>query len=78
MVWEPYAPPPSPPRILAWSGSPGRDNFPGGGLAPLIIGLFTLSSLQIFLLGFIGEYVMNILTQSRKIPLVVEKERINF
>ena len=48
------------------------------GLAPLIIGLFTLSSLQIFLLGFIGEYVMNILTQSRKIPLVVEKERINF
>ncbi len=58
-------------KLLFW------DSFEWG-LAPLIIGLFTLSSLQIFLLGFIGEYVMNILTQSRKMPLVVEKERINF
>jgi polyisoprenyl-phosphate glycosyltransferase len=48
------------------------------GIAPLIIGFFFIASLQIFLLGFIGEYVMNILTYSRKMPLVVEKERINF
>ena len=48
------------------------------GIAPLIIGLFITASIQIFLLGFIGEYVMNILTQTRKLPLVVEKERINF
>ena len=48
------------------------------GIAPLIIGFFLISSLQIFLLGFIGEYVMTILTQTRKLPLVVEKERINF
>ena len=48
------------------------------GIAPLIIGLFFLASIQIFLLGFIGEYVMNILIQSRKLPLVIEKERINF
>ena len=58
-------------KVLFW------DSFEWG-LAPLIIGLFTLSSLQIFLLGFIGEYVMNILTHSRKLPLVIEKERINF
>ena len=48
------------------------------GVAPLIIGFFFIASLQIFLLGFIGEYVMNILTQTRKMPLVIEKERINF
>ena len=48
------------------------------GIAPLVIGFFFLASIQIFLLGFIGEYVMNILTQTRKLPLVIEKERINF
>ena len=48
------------------------------GIAPLIIGLFFIASIQIFLLGFIGEYVMNILIQTRKLPLVIEKERINF
>jgi len=48
------------------------------GIAPLIIGLFAIASVQIFLLGFIGEYVMTILTHNRKLPLVIEKERINF
>ena len=48
------------------------------GIAPLVIGFFFIASIQIFLLGFIGEYVMNILTHSRKLPLVIEKERINF
>ena len=48
------------------------------GIAPLIIGFFFIASIQIFLLGFIGEYVMNILIQTRKFPLVIEKERINF
>ena len=48
------------------------------GVAPLVIGFFFIASIQIFLLGFIGEYVMNILTHSRKLPLVIEKERINF
>jgi glycosyltransferase involved in cell wall biosynthesis len=48
------------------------------GIAPLTIGLFLLASIQIFFLGFIGEYVMNILIQTRKLPLVIEEERINF
>ena len=48
------------------------------GIAPLITGLFTLGFFQIFILGFIGEYVMNILIHARKLPLVIEKERINF
>jgi glycosyltransferase involved in cell wall biosynthesis len=48
------------------------------GIAPIIIGVFALGSVQILILGFIGEYVMNILIQTRKLPLVIEKERINF
>ena len=48
------------------------------GIAPLIIGLFMIASIQIFLLGFIGEYVMNILYHNRNMPLVIEKKRINF
>jgi len=58
-------------KILFW------DSF-DVGIAPLVIGLFAIASVQIFLLGFIGEYVMTILTHTRKLPLVVEKERINF
>ena len=48
------------------------------GIAPILIGIFGVGSIQIFLLGLIGEYVMNILTHTRKLPLVIEKERINF
>jgi glycosyltransferase involved in cell wall biosynthesis len=48
------------------------------GLAPIILGLFFGISFQILLLGIIGEYVGFTLTQVRKFPLVVEKERINF
>lgn len=48
------------------------------GMAPLIIGLFFFSSIQLFSIGIIGEYIGVILTKVTKEPLVVEKERINF
>ena len=48
------------------------------GTAPLVIGLFFFSSVQLFFIGIIGEYVGSIHTQVRKRPLVVEKERVNF
>ena len=48
------------------------------GIAPLVIGVFFLGSIQIFFLGLIGEYVSLILSYKKKTPLVVEKERINF
>ena len=48
------------------------------GVAPLVIGLFFLSSVQLFFLGVAGEYIGAIYTQVHKRPLVVEKERINF
>lgn len=48
------------------------------GMAPVVIGLFLLASVQLFFIGIIGEYMGSIHTQVLKRPLVVEKERINF
>ncbi|MDQ7824270.1 MAG: glycosyltransferase family 2 protein [Candidatus Eremiobacteraeota bacterium] len=48
------------------------------GLAPMIIGLFLFSSMQLFFTGILGEYIGAIHTQVLKRPLVIEKERINF
>ncbi len=48
------------------------------GTAPLVIGLFFFSSVQLFFIGIIGEYIGAIYTQVKKRPLVIEKERINF
>jgi glycosyltransferase involved in cell wall biosynthesis len=48
------------------------------GLAPIIIGIFIVSSIHITLLGLVGEYVGVILLHQRNLPLVIEKERINF
>ncbi len=53
------------------------DNF-SLGTAPLVIGLFFFSSVQLFFIGIIGEYIGSIHTQVKKRPYVVEKERINF
>ena len=48
------------------------------GMAPVVIGLFFFSSVQLFFIGIIGEYVGAIHTQVLKRPLVVERERVNF
>lgn len=48
------------------------------GTAPLVIGLFFFSSVQLFFIGIIGEYIGAIHTQVKKRPLVIEKQRINF
>jgi glycosyltransferase involved in cell wall biosynthesis len=48
------------------------------GLAPVVIGLFFLGSVQLIFLGIVGEYIGAIYTQVMKRPLVIEKERINF
>lgn len=58
-------------KIIFW------DTF-SVGIAPLIIGMFFFGSFQILLLGLVGEYVGIILIHQRKMPHVVEKERINF
>jgi glycosyltransferase involved in cell wall biosynthesis len=48
------------------------------GQAPIVIGLFLFSSVQLFFIGILGEYIGAIHTQVLRRPLVVEKERINF
>lgn len=48
------------------------------GLAPAVIGLFFLGSVQLFFLGIVGEYIGLIYTLAIRRPLVIEKERINF
>jgi polyisoprenyl-phosphate glycosyltransferase len=58
-------------KILFW------DKFPMG-LAPILIGVFLIGSIQIFFIGLLGEYILNINTRVMKRPLVVEEERINF
>jgi len=48
------------------------------GIAPVVIGSFFFSSVQLVFLGVLGEYIGAIYTQTLKRPLVIEKERINF
>jgi polyisoprenyl-phosphate glycosyltransferase len=48
------------------------------GVAPLVLGLFFLGSVQLLCLGIIGEYIGSIHTFVQNRPLVIEKERINF
>jgi glycosyltransferase involved in cell wall biosynthesis len=48
------------------------------GIAPLVLGLFFLGSIQLIAIGIIGEYVGSIHTFVQNRPLVTEKERINF
>jgi glycosyltransferase involved in cell wall biosynthesis len=48
------------------------------GLAPVVIGLFFLGSVQMIFLGVVGEYIGAIYTQVLHRPLVIEKERVNF
>ena len=48
------------------------------GIAPIVIGVFFLSSVQICILGIIGQYITFLLQYQKSTPLVIEKERINF
>ena len=48
------------------------------GLAPLVIGLFFFSSVQLFFIGVMGEYIGNIFTRVSNRPIVIEKNRLNF
>ncbi len=48
------------------------------GYAPMLIGVFLIGSLQLFFIGFLGEYILNINTRIMHRPLVVEERRINF
>lgn len=48
------------------------------GTAPMLIGMFFIGSVQLFFIGLVGEYVLNINARVMHRPLVVEEKRVNF
>lgn len=48
------------------------------GTAPMTIGVFLIGGVQLFFIGLIGEYILNINTRVINRPIVVEEKRINF
>ena len=58
-------------KLLHWY------DFPAG-MAPVLIGMCFLGSVQIFFIGLVGEYILSINSRVMKRPLVVEEERLNF
>ena len=58
-------------KILHW------DRFTAGTV-PILISVLFLGSLQLFFIGFLGEYIMAMNNRIMNRPLVIEEERINF
>lgn len=58
-------------KLVLW------DSFMAG-MAPVVIGMFFLGSIQLFFLGFLGEYILSMNQRIMNRPLVIEEERINF
>lgn len=58
-------------KIIYW------DRFIAG-TAPILIGILLFGSIQLFFIGLLGEYIMNINNRVIHRPLVIEEERINF
>ena len=58
-------------KLMYW------DRF-AAGMAPLLIGMCFLGSVQIFFIGIVGEYILAINARVMKRPLVIEEERVNF
>ncbi len=48
------------------------------GMASLIVGLFFISSIQLFFVGIIGEYLGLLHLRNLRRPIVLERERVNF
>lgn len=58
-------------KLMYW------DMFSAGS-APVLIGTFFLGAIQLFFIGFMGEYIMAINERVKHRPLVIEEKRINF
>ena len=48
------------------------------GMAPIVIGVFLIGSMQLFFIGLLGEYILSMNARLMNRPLVVEEERLNF
>lgn len=53
------------------------DRF-AAGMTPLLLAVLILGSVQLFFIGFLGEYILSINKRMMKRPLVIEEERLNF
>lgn len=58
-------------KLIYW------DRFAAGTI-PILIGMCFLGSIQLFFIGFLGEYIMSMNSRIMKRPLVIEEERVNF
>ena len=58
-------------KLIYW------DRF-AAGMAPLILIVSFMSSLQIFFIGLMGEYILSMNKRLMNRPLVIEEERLNF
>jgi len=58
-------------KLVNWHG------FQAGN-APIVIGVFVIGSIQLFFIGLIGEYLLNMNTRLINRPIVVEEKRLNF
>ncbi len=58
-------------KLLYW------DTF-DAGIAAIGVGVFVLGSVQLFFIGLLGEYILNMNVRILDRPLVIEAERINF
>ncbi|MCC0655726.1 glycosyltransferase family 2 protein [Clostridioides sp. ES-S-0123-01] len=58
-------------KLINWNAFPT-------GVAAISVGVFFLGSVQLFFIGFLGEYILNINTRIMNRPLVIEEKRINF
>ncbi|SET25572.1 Glycosyltransferase involved in cell wall bisynthesis [Pseudobutyrivibrio sp. C4] len=58
-------------KLLYW------DRFPAG-MYPVLLMVSVMGSLQLFFIGFLGEYVLSMNKRIMNRPLVIEEERINF
>lgn len=58
-------------KLLYW------DRF-AAGMTPILLAVLVLGSVQLFFIGFLGEYILSINKRMMKRPLVIEEERLNF
>lgn len=58
-------------KLVLWNSFPM-------GMAPVLIGMFLIGAIQLFFIGLMGEYILNINIRVMDRPLVIEEERLNF
>ncbi|MDR2400601.1 MAG: hypothetical protein LBD73_02990, partial [Deferribacteraceae bacterium] len=58
-------------KLIFWEAFPT-------GVAAIGVGVFFLGSVQLFFIGLLGEYILNINIRIMNRALVIEERRINF